>query len=382
MKSYLNQKIGVLGGGQLGKMLCQAASPMGINLYILDAAPTFPAGLVAPQFTQGDFNNYDDVLNFGKDKDIITIEIENVNTDALVKLTLMGKKVYPQAPIIELIKDKGLQKSFYKKHHLPTSDFELYDDHLSILNDVKNGTLKIPFVQKARSGGYDGRGVHIVKTKSDLDNLLECPSVVEDLVKIEKEIAVIVARNTKGKINSFPVVDMEFHPTANLVEFLYSPSKLHIDLQNQVTRIAEQIVRELEIVGLLAVELFLDENGRILINEVAPRPHNSGHHTIEANITSQYQQHLRAICGLPLGSTRTIQAAVMANILGEDGYAGDAIYKNIEECLSEDGVYLHLYGKAQTKPFRKMGHITAVAPDLDEAIEKARKVKNLLKVIS
>jgi 5-(carboxyamino)imidazole ribonucleotide synthase len=382
MKSYLNQKIGVLGGGQLGKMLCQAASPMGINLHIMDAAPTFPAGLVAPQFTQGDFNNYDDVLRFGREMDIITIEIENVNTDALIKLTEMGKKVYPQAPIIKLIKDKGLQKSFYKEHKLPTSSFQLYENHSSIVKDVNNGSLKIPFVQKARSGGYDGRGVHIVKTTADLDQLLQCASVVEDMVDIEKEIAVIVARNSKGEINSFPVVDMEFHPTANLVEFLYSPSKLHIDLQNQATRIAEQIVRELKIVGLLAVELFLDVNGQILINEVAPRPHNSGHHTIEANITSQYQQHLRAICGLPLGSTRTIQAAVMANILGEDGYIGDAKYENIEKCLEEDGVYLHLYGKTQTKPFRKMGHITAVSSDLDEAIEKARKIKNLLKVIS
>jgi 5-(carboxyamino)imidazole ribonucleotide synthase len=382
MNSYLDQKIGVLGGGQLGKMLAQAASPMGIQLYILDKDRNFPAGQVAPHFTEGDFNDYGDVMAFGADKDIITIEIEAVNTDALVDLEKMGKKVFPQPSIVSLIKDKGKQKLFYRNHKLPTSPFELYDNWEDIIADVENGTLIYPFVQKARSGGYDGRGVQVVKDPEDLGKLLQVPSLVEDLVEIDREISVIVARNSNGEIKSFPVVDMEFHPTANLVEFLYAPSKTPIDFQNQATRIAEKLVSELEIVGLLAVELFLDVNGEILINEVAPRPHNSGHHTIEANVTSQYQQHLRAITGLPLGSTRTNLAAVMVNVLGEDGYTGRAHYQNIEECLQMEGVYIHLYGKEMTKPFRKMGHITIVSDSLDRAIEKAKIVKNTLKVIT
>ncbi|NNF32892.1 MAG: 5-(carboxyamino)imidazole ribonucleotide synthase [Saprospiraceae bacterium] len=382
MNSYLDQKIGVLGGGQLGKMLAQAASPMGIQLYILDKDKNFPAGQVAPHFTEGNFNDYDDVMAFGADKDIITIEIEAVNTDALVELEKMGKKVYPQPSIVSLIKDKGTQKLFYRNHHLPTSPFDLYDQWEDIITDVENGTLIYPFVQKARSGGYDGRGVQVVKGPEDLKVLLQVPSLVEDLVDIDREISVIVARSSNGEISSFPVVDMEFHPTANLVEFLYSPSKSPIDFQNQATRIAEKLVSELEIVGLLAVELFLDANGQILINEVAPRPHNSGHHTIEANVTSQYQQHLRAITGLPLGSTRSNLAAVMVNVLGEDGYTGRAHYQNIEDCLKMEGVYIHLYGKEMTKPFRKMGHITIVSDSLDRAIEKAKIVKNTLKVIT
>lgn len=382
MNSYLDQKIGVLGGGQLGKMLAQAASPMGIQLYILDKDRSFPAGQVAPHFTEGNFKDYDDVMAFGSDKDIITIEIEEVNTDALVDLEKMGKKVYPQPSIVSLIKDKGTQKLFYRNHNLPTSPFNLYGQWEDIITDIENGTLVYPFVQKARSGGYDGRGVQVVKGPEDLGRLLQVPSLVEDLVEIDREFSVIVARSSNGEISSFPAVDMEFHSTANLVEFLYSPSKIPIDFQNQATRIAEKLVTELEIVGLLAVELFLDIHGEILINEVAPRPHNSGHHTIEANVTSQYQQHIRAITGLPLGSTRSNLAAVMVNVLGEDGYTGRAHYQNIEECLKIEGVYIHLYGKEMTKPFRKMGHITIVSENLDRAIEKAKIVKNTLKVIT
>ena len=382
MNSYLGQKIGVLGGGQLGKMLCQAASPMGIQLHILDEHKNFPAGQVAPLFTEGSFKDYDAVIEFGKEMDIITIEIEAVNTDALLELEKMGKQVYPQPSIVSLIKDKGTQKLFYKNHNLPTSPFRLYNRWEDIIKDVENGTISTPFVQKARSGGYDGRGVQVIKDDSKLDLLLQCPSLVEDLVDIDREISVVVARGASGEIKSFPVVDMEFHPTANLVEFLFSPSKISMDLQNQATRIAEKLVSELEIVGLLAVELFLDTNGQILINEVAPRPHNSGHHTIEANITSQFQQHLRAITGLPLGSTRAIQAAVMVNVLGEDGYTGKAHYQNMEKCLEMEGVFPHLYGKETTKPFRKMGHVTIIDDSLETAIEKAKIVKNTLKVIT
>lgn len=378
----IDQKIGVLGGGQLGKMLCQDASKMGITLHLLEKDDTFPAASVSRHITYGDFKNYDDVYAFGKDMDVVTIEIEAVNTQALKDLEAEGVAVYPQPDIVDMIKDKGLQKSFYAEHGLATSSFELFEDTASIRKAVDEGRWKIPFVQKSRKEGYDGQGVHIVRSAKDLDGLLETPSLLEELVDLDKEIAVIVSRNTQGEIKSFPTVEMEFHPTANLVEFLFTPCSLPQSILEEADVLARSIAEKMEIVGLLAVELFYTTSGKILINEVAPRPHNSGHHTIEGNVTSQYEQHIRAIAGLPLGDTSMLYPSVMVNILGEKEHVGQAQYKGKESCLEVDGAHFHIYGKKDTKPFRKMGHVTIIDKDLEIAKEKARFIKNTLKVIS
>ncbi len=380
--SKLNQKIGILGGGQLGKMLCQAGSILGLNISILEKDTSYPAASVCTSFVCGNITDYDDVMDFGMKMDVITIEIENVNTDALEALEQMGKKVYPPSAALKIIKDKGKQKIFYEGSDVPSSDFTLYKSKEEILSDVAKGILNIPFVQKSRTEGYDGKGVQVVRSTDDLDFLLDGATLVEDMVEIEQEIAVIVARNPSGDIKAFPIVEMQFHPVANLVEFLFCPSSLSYTKALEAEKLALQIAEKMEIVGLLAVEMFIAKDGSVLINEVAPRPHNSGHHTIEACTTSQFEMHLRAILDLPLGSTELIRPAVMVNLLGEPGYRGNVVYQNIEECLSLDGVYPHLYGKKETKPYRKMGHVTIVDKNLDLAIEKARIVQKTLKVIS
>lgn len=381
-QNKLRQKIGILGGGQLGKMICQAGSKLSLDIHILENDLHCPASAVCPSITLGDITNYDDVLRFGEKMDIITIEIENVHVEALEALEKMGKKVYPQPAALKIIKDKGKQKMFYEGGGFPASEFELYPGVANILEDVEAGKLNIPFVQKLRTEGYDGKGVHVVRTPADLSGLLRGPSITEEMVEIEKEIAVIVARNSSGMVRTFPVTEMQFHPTANLVEFLFSPSSLSLTQEAEAKSLAVRIANKLDIVGLLAVEMFLDSSGKLLINEVAPRPHNSGHHSIEACVTSQYEMHLRAILDLPLSSTELIRPAVMVNILGEPGYSGPAVYAELEACLAMDGVYPHLYGKKETKPFRKMGHVTVVDADLGIAIEKAKLVQKTLKVVS
>lgn len=378
----INQRIGVLGGGQLGKMLCQAASTLSINLSILDEHKDFPAGSVCKDFIEGDFNNYDDVIAFCKDKDIITVEIESVNTEALHKIEEEGIKVFPQPRVLDIIKDKGLQKSFYSEHNLPTSDFDLYGNAAEITAAVSNGALSIPFVQKSRKDGYDGRGVFIVKTENDLNKLMDTPSIVESMVSIQKEIAVIVARKEDGSMQTYPAVEMEFHPTANLVEYLKCPANISKEQEREAETLAQAIAEKIGIVGLLAVELFIDQTGQILINEVAPRPHNSGHHTIESCHTSQYQQHLRAILDLPLGSTQMISSAVMINLLGHPDHKGPASYDGLDKALSVTGAHIHIYGKSDTKPYRKMGHATIIAQDVEEARKSANFVKNSLHIIS
>ncbi len=378
----INKKVGILGGGQLGKMLCQEASKLGVRLNILEKDDTFPAASVCPDFTYGDFKNYDDVLAFGRQMDIVTVEIEAVNTEALYQLEKEGKQVYPQPHLLDLIKDKGTQKTWYANHNLPTSPFELFEDAKAVQDAVTDGRWSIPFVQKTRKDGYDGQGVKVVRSETDLDNLLDAPCLLESLADIDKEIGVIVARSASGEVKSFPVVEMEFHPTANLVEFLFSPSDITKEQKEEAKRIAESIATKMEIVGLLAVELFLNKDGSIWINEVAPRPHNSGHQTIEGNVTSQYGQHLRAIMDLPLGDTAERGASVMVNILGEDNYKGPVHYEGLSECLRISGANIHLYGKADTKPFRKMGHATIVDTDLQSAIKKAKQLKSTLKVIT
>ena len=377
----IQQKVGILGGGQLGKMLCQEASKLGIRLNILEKDDTFPSAGVCPDMTYGDFKNYEDVLAFGRKMDVITVEIEAVNTEALHQLEKEGKSVYPQPAILDLIKDKGDQKTWYAEHKIPTAIFELFGNADSVLNAVKAGKWPIPFVQKSRKDGYDGQGVKVIRSQEDLNDLLDCPCLLEELADIDKEISVIVARNPSGEVKSFPVVEMEFHPTANLVEFLFSPSNISEKHKDEATHLAEKIASEMRIVGLLAVELFLTKSGEIWVNEVAPRPHNSGHQTIEGNITSQYAQHLRAILDLPLGDCGLREASVMVNILGEPEHKGIAYYEGLSESLKISGANIHLYGKKMTKPYRKMGHATIVDSSLDSAKEKAKKLKSILKVI-
>lgn len=371
-------KLGVLGGGQLGRMLIQQAISWDVNVYCLDPSDEAPCKEISNGFMHGNFNDYDAVKSFGKDKDVLTIEIEHVNTKALHELEEAGVKVFPQPHIIDLVKDKGAQKEFYKAHGFPTSDFVLVEGKDEVVKHFVEGGI----VQKLRTGGYDGRGVQVLRTKESLSKAFEEPSLIEDLVNIEKELSVIVARNEKGEVSSFPVVDMEFNEEANLVEFLYAPASISKELEKEARDLAERLISELEMVGLLAVELFLDKQGNLLINEIAPRPHNSGHHTIEGNYNSQYAMHLRSILGMHLGSTETIKPSAMLNLLGEKGYEGAVYYEGLDDILEKEGVFVHLYGKSTTKPFRKMGHVTVVGDDLLELRRKIDEVKKGLKVKS
>jgi len=375
-------KLGIIAGGQLGKMLVLAASNWNVNTYVLDKDDHCPASSSCTFLFKGDQLNYDDVYRFGQLVDVLTLELENVNIDALKKLKQEGKRIYPDPDKLEIIQDKGLQKQFYEKIKVPSSSFLLFNSKQEIFSAFESGTLTIPFVQKLRKGGYDGRGVSIIRSKDDLINLLDGASVVEELIDIDKEISAIVARNEWGDVRCHPTVEMEFNPKANLVEKLICPSTLPEEIEKTAEDIAIKIITELNLYGLLAVEMFVDKNKKIWVNEIAPRPHNSGHHTIESAITSQFEQLLRAIFNLPLGSTKIKMPAVMINLLGEPGYEGKVRYEGLTECLAVEGVKIHLYGKKTTKPFRKMGHVTVLAPTIDEAKSKADFVKQKLKVVS
>ncbi len=373
-------KLGIISGGQLGKMLIQEASKLAIATHILDPDPDCPAKRVATEHTVGDFLDFDTVYTFGTQVDLLTYEMENINIEALLKLKEDGYRVIPDPQVLALIQDKGLQKAFYAKHNIPTSEFECYGDSSQIAQAIEEGKIKYPFVQKLRRGGYDGCGVTLIK--SSTDRLLEGASVVEQMVEIDKEIAVIVARNERRETACFPAVEMTFNEQTNLVEDLFCPADITQAQKNEAEELAVKVIEKLDMVGLLAVEFFIDKNGKILVNEVAPRPHNSGHHTIEAVMTSQLEQMLRAILGLPLGSTEIIMPAVMLNLLGEEGHMGRVCYEGLPEAMAIEGVKVHLYGKHQTRPARKMGHVTVLASTLDEAFEKAEKIKKILKVKS
>ncbi|MFZ4783960.1 MAG: 5-(carboxyamino)imidazole ribonucleotide synthase [Flavobacteriales bacterium] len=371
-----NFKLGILGGGQLGRMFIQEAINYDVRVHVLDPAADAPCAEIAHLFTHGNFNDFDTVMAFGKDKDILTIEIEHVNVDALKALQSSGVNVFPQPEVLEIIKDKGTQKTFYTENNIPTAPYFLVANKEEAIAHLDRG----PFMQKLRTGGYDGKGVTPLRHATDLINAFDAPSVLESFVDFEKEIAVMVARNQQGEIRSFPAVEMEFNPEANLVELLFSPANISTDLEKQAEEIARTVAAKIGIVGVLAVEMFVTKDGKILVNEIAPRPHNSGHHTIEGNITSQYEQHLRAICGMPLGATDIIRPAAMINILGEKGFAGPAVYQGLEEVLHMPGVFIHLYGKTETKPFRKMGHATIIAQDVNVAKTNAHHVLQTLKV--
>jgi len=374
MNSEFNPKkvVGILGGGQLGRMLYQASINLDVHLKFLDPDSSAPCSKY--DFKQGDLNNADDVFEFGKDCDIVTIEIEHVSVEGLRKLEAVGVKVYPSPDLIEMVQDKGVQKEFYSKNNIPTSNFELFESESEI-------NWAVPFVQKLRKGGYDGKGVSVINDEAKMGQLLDGPSLVEELVPFEMEVSVIVARNEKGEVKTFPMVAMEFDPEANLVEFLYSPSGYSSEIEKKGSLVAISIAEKANLVGVLAVEMFLTADGDVLVNEVAPRPHNSGHQTIEGNFTSQYEQHLRSILNLPLGDTAIIMPSVMLNLLGDKNSSGNAAYPGMEDVLKIKGVYPHIYGKEISKPFRKMGHVTVLNESLDKAKEIAIRVKNTLKVI-
>ena len=381
-KNLLDHKIGILGGGQLGKMLAIEAANWHLPIYILDKDQQFPAVPYAPFFQAGDFKNFDDVVQFGKKVDILTIEIEQINVDALFYLENEGVKVYPKPSTVKVIQDKGLQKIFYQERDIPTAGFQLFDDGKEILEALKNKQISFPFVQKSRKDGYDGKGVVVVSNENDITNLLDCPSIIEERINIKTEISILVARSASGELIHYEPVEQHFNQEANLVSFLICPAELDKSTLSKMNEIASVIAIDLDLVGLLAIEFFLDENDGIFVNEVAPRPHNSGHHTQNSCETSQFEQHLRAILDLPLGSTRQHSIGAMVNIVGEPGYAGKTKYVGIEECMKIEGAHLHLYGKTETRPFRKMGHINIADKDRKKVLENIDKIKSTLRVIS
>lgn len=372
----VNKKVGILGGGQLGRMLIQSGVDFNIPFKVVDPDPSAPCKNLVDGFVQGNLKDFGTIYQFGQDCDVITIEIEHVNTAALKKLESEGKKVYPQPHIIELIQDKRLQKQFYQKESIPTAEFVLTDNAA----EVATHASFLPAVNKLGKEGYDGRGVQVLRTDKDLLKAFDKPGLLEKLIDFDKELSVIVARNEKGEVKTFPLVELVYHPEANLVEFLFSPAQVTADIEDKARTLAENVIEKLGMVGLLAVEMFLTKTGDLLVNEVAPRPHNSGHQTIEANITSQYEQHLRAILGWPLGSTRATMPAAMVNLLGEEGFHGEAVYEGLTEVLEKEGVHPHLYGKLLTKPFRKMGHVTIVSEKVETLKNLAYWVKDTLKV--
>ena len=380
MKNYFssNFKLGVLGGGQLGKMLLSETHKFDIYTVILDASADAPCAQICNEFHQGDLLDFDTVYNFGKKVDLLTIEIEHVNIEALLRLEKEGLAIYPQPAVIQTIQHKGKQKDFFVKNNIPTSPHKRF----SSLKKLKNETLSFPFVWKSSQFGYDGTGVKIIRNTNDLNLLNNTDCIIEELIPFKNELAVIVARNKEGEIKTYPVVEMEFHPEANQVEYVICPSRISDEVAQKARDISLKVAESFQHIGLLAVELFQTENDEILVNEVAPRTHNSGHFSIEASYTNQFEQHLRSILNLPLGNTDSKVAGIMVNLVGEEGFSGDVIYENMEEILKLDGVTPHIYGKKQTRPFRKMGHVTVANNNIDEARKIAEIVKNTIRVIS
>jgi 5-(carboxyamino)imidazole ribonucleotide synthase len=377
-----NFKLGILGGGQLGKMMLYSTRKFDITAYVMDSSDDAPCKIACNQFILGDLMDFDAVYNFGKQVDLLTFEIENVNVDALERLEKEGVIVYPSSKNLRIIQNKATQKLFYRDHDIPTSNFTRFAYLSEIEDAVTNGTLKLPFVWKAAQFGYDGNGVKMVRQLSDLKGLAKGECIAEELVPFKNELAVIVARNPSGEVKTYPVVEMEFHPEANQVEYVICPARIDKVVAQKAINIALKVSEEFKHVGLLAVEMFQTETDDILVNEVAPRPHNSGHQTIEANYTSQFEQHIRAILDLPLGNTESTVGGIMVNLVGAEGYTGDVIYDNIEDIMGLDGVTPHIYGKKQTRPFRKMGHVTIVNKDITQARQIAQQVKQTIKVIS
>ena len=384
MTSYFSSdfKLAILGGGQLGKMLLYETRKFDIQTLVLDPNPEAPSRLAANYFQQGDLMDFDTVYNFGKQADVVTFEIEAVNVDALEKLENEGIAVYPSPQTLRKIQDKGIQKDFYTEKNIPTAPYKKYptlDDLKLALTANQNS---FPFVWKSTQGGYDGKGVQVVRSQEDLEKLTDTPCIAEQMIPFKNELAVIVVRSPKGEVKTYPVVEMEFHPEANQVEYVICPGRIDDEVAKKVREVATQVSEAFEHVGLLAVEMFQTQDDEILVNEVAPRPHNSGHYSIEGSYTNQFEQHLRAILNLPLGETESKIGAVMVNLVGAECYTGDVYYEKIEDIMALKGVTPHIYGKRETRPFRKMGHVTIVNSDLSEARKIAEQVKNAIRVIT
>ncbi|MEP2239824.1 MAG: 5-(carboxyamino)imidazole ribonucleotide synthase [Maribacter sp.] len=375
-------KLGILGGGQLGKMMLYETRKWDIYTKVLDGSSEAPSRMSCNEFVQGSLLDFDTVYNFGKDVDVLTIEIENVNLDALEKLEDEGVKVYPQPKALRIIQNKAKQKLFYVDNEIPTADFHRFAYSSEIKDSINNGGLQFPFVWKVAQFGYDGQGVKVVRTMADLEGLPAGECIAETMIPFKNELAVIVSRNAEGEIKTYPVVEMEFHPEANQVEYVICPARIDDEVAEKARALALKVADKIGLTGLLAVEMFQTEDDKILVNEVAPRPHNSGHYSIEASYTNQFEQHIRSILGLPLGNTDSKVAGVMVNLVGTENHTGDVVYKNIEEILAMENVTPHIYGKAQTRPFRKMGHVTIVNNDLAKARAIAEKVKETIQVIS
>lgn len=384
MKNYFSSsfKLGVLGGGQLGRMLLTETQKFDIYTVILDGNSEAPCAQICNEFHQGDLLDFDTVYNFGKQVDLLTIEIENVNIDALDKLEAEGLTIYPKPKNLRIIQNKAAQKKFYKDHDIPTVPFNHYAYLEELKHSYENNIINFPFVWKSARFGYDGNGVKIVRSIEDLENLPTGECITEQLIPFKNELAVIVARNKQGEIKTYPVVEMEFHPEANQVEYVICPARIDDDVAKKAQEIALKVADAFDFVGLLAVEMFQTEDDKILVNEVAPRTHNSGHYSIEASYTNQFEQHLRSILNLPLGNTESKVAGIMVNLVGAERYTGNVHYENIEKILKIDGVTPHIYGKKTTKPFRKMGHVTIVNEDINEARKVAQQVKETIKVIA
>ncbi|WP_026809997.1 5-(carboxyamino)imidazole ribonucleotide synthase [Arenibacter latericius] len=375
-------KLGILGGGQLGKMMLYETRKFDIHTTVMDSSPDAPSKIACNQFIQGDLMDYDAVYNLGKKVDVLTIEIENVNVNALAKLEEEGVKVYPPTRALRIIQNKAKQKLFYVDNNIPTADFQRFAYKSEIEDSINNGGIKFPFIWKATQFGYDGQGVKVVRKMEDLEGLPSGECITEVLVPFKNELAVIVSRSASGEVKTYPVVEMEFHPEANQVEYVICPARIPESVAKKANEIALKVSDKLKHVGILAVEMFQTQEDDILVNEVAPRPHNSGHYSIEASYTNQFEQHIRAILNLPLGNTESKVAGIMVNLVGAEGHTGDVEYQNMEDILKLDGVTPHIYGKKQTRPFRKMGHVTIVNPDIAKAREIAELVKNTIKVIS
>ncbi|SHH84497.1 5-(carboxyamino)imidazole ribonucleotide synthase [Flavobacterium defluvii] len=375
-------KLGILGGGQLGKMLLFDTRKFDIQTYVLDPSDEAPSKIACNKFFQGDLMDYETVYNFGKQVDVLTFEIELVNLEALTQLENEGVKVYPSPKTLKGIQNKGTQKDFYTQSNIPTASYLRFESPAHLQNSVGNNEITIPFVWKCTEFGYDGNGVKVIRQISDMDDLPNVECIAETMVPFKNELAVIVVRNPSGEIKTYPVVEMEFHPEANQVEYVICPARIDEKVAEKARAIALNVSEKFNHVGLLAVEMFQTQDDEILVNEVAPRPHNSGHYSIEASYTSQFENHLRAILDLPLGNTDSKVAGIMVNLVGAEGYSGNVVYENIETILGWNGVTPHIYGKKQTRPFRKMGHVTIVNENMQEARRIAEEVKNTIKVIS
>ena len=377
---FYRQNIGVVGGGQLGKMLAMAAAPLSLPITVMDNEPQSSARGYTHGHVQGNPLNKADILRMAENMDVITIEMENVNVEALKELKAMGKTVCPSPECLEIIQDKGLQKQFYQEKALKTSTFEVFKSLTELKSFQATTPWDYPFVIKCCRAGYDGKGVFMINRLEDLDALPEDGYVMEEKVNLKKELSVIVARNAKGECLAYPINELHTHHEANLLSHMTCPADISETLAQEAKTFSIQVAEAFELQGILAVELFLDQQDVLWINEVSPRPHNTGHHTIEAFVTSQYEQHLRAILNLPLGTTQMLKPSALLNVLGPVGQEGVPIYDGLEELLAMDGVKPHLYGKATTKPHRKLGHITILADHVSQLEEKVNTVKATLKV--